>query len=95
MYVTGPDGERYHSIQEMCESYGVKYITYKRRRESGLSIEESLTKMGAYTVIGPDGEIYNSIKDMCKQYGVNYNTFMSRRRIGASLKQALIRKSTY
>lgn len=95
MYITGPDGERYNSVQDMCDAYGVKYVTYKRRRKSGLSVEESLTAMRAHTVIGPDGEIYSSMKEMCKEYGVSYNTFMSRRKRGASLKQALTRKSTY
>ena len=74
MYVTGPDGKRYKSINEMCDEYGIKYITYKRRRERGMSVEKALTDPLQGSFIGPDGRLHKSLSSFCKEYRLNYNT---------------------
>ncbi len=92
MHVIGPDKERYNSIQDMCNAYGIKYTTYKARLRIGYSQEEALTNSLKGYIIGPDGQPYRNTKEMCKHYGVSVNTYRTRRKSGLSKKKALSHK---
>ena len=76
MFITGPDGTPYCSIAEMCDEYGIKYITYKRRLDRGMSVEKALTDPLQRSFIGPDGRLHKSLSSFCKEYKLNYNTII-------------------
>lgn len=90
--VEAPNGKRYVSKKEMCEDYGIRYSTYKFRRDSRWDEEEALTnpKMKRHTAPkAPDGKEYASESAMCRAYGIDYALYKSRRNKGWTVEEAL------
>ncbi len=86
-------GNRYNSILEMCDAYGIDGSTFRSRIKSGLSLEEALTKgfiqPGSKECYDHLGNKYNSILEMCAKYNITDSAYRSRIRRGWNKKDAL------
>lgn len=47
---SAPDGKTYRSIEEMCEAFNVKKITFYKRKVDGQSLENCLRPAGAHLI---------------------------------------------
>lgn len=86
--VIDPRGQIFKNEREMCKAWKKDYISYKLRRENGMSMEESLTYV--FTQCEDHlGNKYNTIIEMCKAYNVKPRTYTARREAGKSVEEAL------
>ena len=83
-------GNRFSSLNEMCEHYGICAATFYKWKRKGLSVEEIFTKKIKMPVKDHLGNEYETLKKMCKAYGINQATYTRRvKKLGWSTKQAL------
>lgn len=90
-------GNKYSSIKEMCEHYGITPVIYSGRIREGWSIEDILTvKVGERKnetgwVSSEDhlGNKYKSKAEMCRAYNISREQFKDRIKNGWTLKDAL------
>ena len=85
------NGRVFNSIADACSYYGVRYGTFCKRRERGLSLELMLGAEALNRTVSVDhlGNKYRSIRAMCKKYGIYDSTFRERLGKGWSLKKCL------
>lgn len=95
--VTGPDGNRYASIAEMCRATGLdKHVIYGRLR-IGWTLEQAVAGTNEDTgydsserpCTGPDGKEYPSISAMCGACGLSVSVVNSRLLRGMTLEEAV------
>ena len=92
-------GHKYPSLASMCRYWDISYAKYKRRRQQGYTIEESLTgsnkkrsnglEFNSRTAIDHNGKIYSNKTEMCSSYGISLDVYNYRIRNGYTLKQTL------
>lgn len=87
-------GNKYDSLNEMAEKYGLKSWMVKGRLRRGWSLERALTtipegKTDSVQVIDHYGNKYSSIREMADAYGMKYHTLQGRLKKGWSVKDAL------
>ena len=88
-------GNRYSTYAEMCRTYELSYSLFKRRRNLGWTLEETLT--GKIYPIKPNsksckdhlGNEFRSIKDMCAFWGITPDLHKGRLRDGWTLEETL------
>ena len=90
-------GNKFSSVTDMCEYWGIKNSTYYKRLrywDNLKDILETPVKVTGYKIACKDhlGNKFGSITDMCKHWGIGSFTFHSRIDNGWSLKEALTRK---
>lgn len=97
-------GNRYKSIVEMCDTYGINLSEYMNRVRMGWHIEDVLTKKevihsrgkyGSKVCADHLGNTYSSIKEMCRTYGVQPRTYRFRLESGWSLRDALTKETEH
>lgn len=91
-------GNKYKSIKEKCEAYGIEPETYSRRiKVYGMSEEEALTKPvkknGGSVVYDHTGMRWKSFSLMCEHWGQQRKTVQYRLNQGWDLERALTQKS--
>ncbi len=75
----GPDGEEYSSARDMCRVKGVKYATFKKRREKGASVEEALMIVPPKKKwTAPDGRVFDTLEALAGVYNENLATLKER-----------------
>lgn len=79
-------GNRFESVQKMCDFWGVKVNTFYNRRKNNSSLEECLT--GMYFT-DPKGKKFRTEKDMCDFWGIKTATYKLRISKGYSKLEAL------
>lgn len=88
-------GNKFTSIRKMCKYHDISYQTYLRRRDNGLSVEESLKlNKEDKTVTDHLGNTYSNFKLMCNAYGRGYDTVKKRLADGWNLEDALTQSPT-
>ena len=88
-------GNEYGTIKEMCESYGIKQVTFTFRLKNGWPLDEALEcPVGTPRQPVRDhlGNEYRSISEMCSVYGIATSTFSRRKGYGWTLEQVLTTK---
>ena len=85
-------GNKFKTIEEMCEYHNTEPSVYNTRRKRGMTVEQALTavKMIRGVAIDPFGNNFNSVKDMCKAYNISISVFRARLREGWEAEEALI-----
>ena len=89
-------GTVFPSIYKMCKAWGVNYDTFRMRRKTGHSLEESLTGKNigsSHKSVDYNGRTFPSLNAMCKYHNVPVTTFITRRSKGWSLKDCLDNKA--
>lgn len=91
-------GNKYNSMIDLCDHYGISVPLYYKRARLGWSLEKILA-----TPVSNDfkphkckdhlGNEYDSVSNMCKAYNIGVSTFQSRLKRGYNLKQALTNDS--
>ncbi|SFL54074.1 hypothetical protein SAMN05216390_1435 [Lachnospiraceae bacterium KH1T2] len=74
-------GNKFTSLKNMCNHYGIAEDTFKRRYNlRRWTLEESLTRsvkrLGG--VVDPYGKQYKTITEMCRAFGISEKTYRSR-----------------
>ncbi len=87
-------GIEWASITAMCEAYKLSPRVFKRRIDSGMSLEEALVtplnlKYKEHKSVDHLGKHFESIKSMCMAWGISYQTYQQRIKSGWTLKLAL------
>ena len=85
-------GNRYNSIEEMCQAYSINKETFYTRTTKGWSIEDALTKpikkmhMGA---IKYRGITYSNFTELCESFNMKPTVVQQRIKLGWTLDRAL------
>lgn len=79
-------GQKFNSVKEMCEFWGVTQDLYCQRLKRGKKLQEALE--GSY-VLDHKGNKFKSKKEMCEFWKINYETYVKRVRKGYRLEDAL------
>ena len=83
-------GQRFSSVYEMCNYWGIKEGTYQRKIKKGSTKEEALTQLRSKNrAIEYKGTTYKSLKELADAFGVNYGTLVGRLSCKKSLDEAL------
>ena len=84
-------GNRFNSLSDMCNYWGIKCQTYKYRIAHGYSKEEALTKSSNSCKECTDhlGNKFESITEMCKHWGITCSKFSYRLHTGCTVEEAL------
>ena len=80
-------GNKYNSIKEMCDAYGINYFLYKTRIRYGWSKKRALTEKKEIT--DHKGKRYKNVAEMCRAYRISIQLYNIRRENGMSKKEAL------
>jgi hypothetical protein len=92
-------GNKWETINETIEHYGIPPRTYRHRVESGWSLKDILTipvrKGWASSVKCKDhlGNEFSSILEMCEYYSINHQAFRHRIKRGWNIEKALTTKN--
>ena len=89
--ITDHLGNTYPTLTAMCEHYGLRLDTYRRRLKKGFSKEEALTYKPYQSEIFTDhkGNLFASRQEMAEHYGFDLSTFTRRLKKGMTLEEAL------
>lgn len=75
-------GNKFPSIQKMCDYWGISYATYmSRRNQSGWSVKDALTtktRTIKHPVTDHQGNQFASIKEACETWGIHRDTYTER-----------------
>ncbi len=85
------EGNRFNTVEDMCNYHNIPKALYYNRKWKGWSLEQRLAPSFDNKKQCQDhlGNFYKSLKDMCETYHVSYPQYLSRRRIGWSLERSL------
>jgi len=96
-------GNKYKSLKDMCNVYGIKVEKYRAEIKLGISKEKILSEDSSRNVSKKKhcgkrckdhlGNEYISISEMCRVYGLDSSLFSRRISNGVSLQEALTKKS--
>ena len=89
--ITDHLGNTYPTLTAMCQHYGLRLDTYRRRLKKGFSKEEALTYKPYQSEIFTDhkGNTFASRQEMAEHYGFDISTFTRRLKKGMTLEEAL------
>ena len=90
-------GNKYETLKEMCETYGVSTSMYRSRINKGMSVEEALTKERidrSMKTVDYVGNGFNSIRKMHKSYDIPVCTYEYRIKHGKNEAEALTNLSS-
>lgn len=87
-------GNKFKSLYDMCQYYGISEATYIQRLKLGWSQQDALMTPIRQTgrkraVKDHNGKEYSSITEMCRQYNIAAETYHRRIKMGWSKKEAL------
>lgn len=88
-------GVEYGSKKALAETFGINPHTFSKRYNSGMTIEEALSKKsyrfrnGSKKCQDHLGNWYENQKIMARHYKIPYPVYKSRKRMGWSLKDIL------
>lgn len=84
-------GNKFDSIQEMCDHWNIPRDSYAYRIKSGKSIEYSLTAPldKGDECVDHLGNVFRSVRQMCKHYNISKSAYRYRVESGWSLEKAL------
>lgn len=84
-------GNRYSSVKEMCDKYGISVDIYRQRLKSGMALEEIFKDVKTSWSDATDhlGNKFANIPEMCKYWNISVAAYCSRIRKGWSIKLAL------
>lgn len=86
-------GNKYKSITQMAESYGITLAAYYSRLKKAWPLEKILTTpLNKYGATDHLGNKFTSIEEMCKHYNIKSTTFKARIRDGWSVEKALTKQ---
>lgn len=87
-------GNKFNTIKEMCNYWGISQNLYTDRVSRGWSLEKSLTYpiKNKIQVIDHLGNSFNSIKEMCDCWGLKYYLYFQRKHLNWSLERILTDK---
>lgn len=89
-YYTDHNGDKYETLEAMCNHWGISVNVYKKRCLSGKTLKEALeSPMHGAQPVDHKGIRYKSMLEMCAAYVVKYATFRVRLRNGWTLEDAL------
>ena len=89
-YYTDHNGDKYETLEAMCNHWGISVNAYKKRCLSGKTLKEALeTPMHGALPVDHKCIRYKSMLEMCAAYGVKYATFRVRLKNGWTLEEAL------
>lgn len=96
-------GNRFATLKEMCEHWGISVRLFFKRTAMGYSLMRVLTtdvKLGAFSqliagrnakqVADHEGTVFESISAMCKHWGISTSTYNNRIKKGMSVEEALL-----
>lgn len=83
-------GRHYRNEPEMCAAWGVKYVTYRKRRTRGMGIETALTYVKRHRpTVDHTGRKFPTFRAMCATWGQPEKRVARRLVKGWSLEKAL------
>ena len=91
-YVFDHQGNRYNSVKEMREAYGISKSLYKSRRNRKWPLERILTgplRARKNECVDHLGNSYSTVKEMCEHYNIAVSTYTTRIKRGLSVEEAL------
>ena len=87
---TDHEGNKFDSIEEMCEHWNISKRQYMINIRNNCSIKDALTTVTEWTVCKDHlGNEYPSINAMCKHYGITKTTLRARIELGWTLEEIL------
>lgn len=78
-------GNKYDSIQKMCDTYHISVSLYCKRIERGWDVQEALE--GKHFYIDDNGTKYKTRKDFCAALGISDVTLRNKLKQGYSLDE--------
>jgi len=81
-------GNKFNTIDDMCERYSIDAYTYERRLEMGWSLSKILSTSPIY-YIDHLGNEFRTLRDLCNKYNIIWLVFYARRNRGLSIKSIL------
>ena len=83
-------GRHFRNEPEMCAAWGVKYITYRKRRARGYDLETALTYVKRHRpTVDHTGQRFPTFRAMCVAWGQQENRVSNRLTNGWQLERAL------
>ena len=83
-------GRHFRNEPEMCAAWGVKYITYRKRRARGYELETALTYVKRHRpTVDHTGREFPTFRAMCVAWGQQENRVSKRLTNGWQLERAL------
>ena len=86
-------GNKFSSVSEMCDEWGINLNTYKARIQAGWDVKRALLtpsfSRDTRSIDDHLGNHYSSLSEMAKQYGIDPGTLRNRIDHGWSIKDAL------
>lgn len=86
-------GVMYKSLIEMCAVYNVSRTTFISRINSGLSVEEALTRRlytgNSKAITDHLGGEFPTVMSMCAKWGIKPSTYKMRIKLGWTVEEAL------
>ena len=90
MYKVVYKGVTYKNLKACAIAYGLSYTTLRSRLNSGLTMEEALTKpLHGIVACDHKGRTYPTMRAMAEAYGLSYMTLRSRLNSGLTMEEAL------
>lgn len=88
-------GKEYNSHADLCRELGIKYSSFERRMNAGLSVEDAVNKALNPTVTKVYdhlGNEFSSRNKMCEYYGITLQQLKYRLDKGMTLEKALTKQ---
>ncbi len=84
-------GTHYKSEAQMCRAYHIPLMTYRRRLERNMSLEEALTipSGSCNSVTDHEGTVFPTVSALCRHWGVTTEKYNRKIRQGCTIEQAL------
>ncbi len=84
-------GTHYKSEAQMCRAYHIPLMTYRRRLERNMSLEDALTipSGSCNSIVDHEGTVFPTVAELCRNWGVTTERFNRKIRQGCTIEQAL------
>lgn len=83
-------GNKFKTIEDMCNYWGISKWSYFERRQSGKSVKEALTgPVKSLEATDHLGNTFKSVADLTRHYGIEYSVYRARIKAGWSKKEAI------
>lgn len=85
----GLKNDKYKTLNDLAEAYGVSYRTLTNKYRRGISTKEALTDMLNMPYEGLHGDRYRHKSDLARAYGINYTNFRYAINNGMEIREAI------
>lgn len=96
MHTVDHEGNKFFSIKDMCEYWGIECQLFQQRIRAGWELNDALTKPKCQTnqraakpCTDHLGNTFSSISELCRHYGIPRTTLKSRQKKGYTLEECL------